>query len=142
MTMTEIIKLKSGSLYEDRNSYSRIFMIGDQIFVSNTAGIDYTTREISPDVAQQARKALQNINGALQAVGSSLADTVRIITHVPTSTDMPAVAAVLGETFRNIDPAGTMVCTPLARRELKVEFEVTAIRGASSLPAKYIRASV
>lgn len=102
----------------------------------------YTTREISPDVAQQARKALQNINGALQAVGSSLADTVRIITHVPTSTDMPAVAAVLGETFRNIDPAGTMVCTPLARRELKVEFEVTAIRGASSLPAKYIRASV
>lgn len=140
--MPDIIKIKSGSMYEERNSYSRLVAVGDMLFVSNTAGVDYRTREISPDVAVQARRALQTIEGALNAVGSSLGDVVRIITHVPDRDNMPPVALVLGEVFKGIDPAATMACTPLARDDLKVEFEVTAIRGVSQKPQKYLRISV
>jgi len=140
--MTEIVKVKSGSMYEDSNSYSRLVMVGDQIFVANTAGVDYVTREISSDVAQQARKALQTIENALTSVGSSLADIVRIITHIPNREDIPAVAAVLGEVFKGIDPAATTASTPLARDDLKVEFEVTAIRGISTMDQKRIRITV
>ncbi|MBS1097978.1 RidA family protein [Gluconobacter sphaericus] len=140
--MPDIIKVKSGSMYEERNSYSRLVAVGDMLFVSNTAGIDYRTREISPDVAVQARRALQTIEGALNSVGSSLADVVRIITHVPDRANMAPVALVLGEVFKGIDPAATMACTPLARDDLKVEFEVTAIRGVSKQPQEYLRISV
>ncbi|MFT8346118.1 RidA family protein [Gluconobacter oxydans] len=140
--MPDIIKVKSGSMYEERNSYSRLVAVGDMLFVANTAGVDYRTREISPDVAGQARRALQTIEGALKAVGSSLADVVRIITHVPDRANMAPVALVLGEVFKGIDPAATMACTPLARDDLKVEFEVTAIRGVSKQPQEYLRISV
>lgn len=140
--MPDIIKVKSGSMYEERNSYSRLVAVGDMLFVANTAGVDYRTREISPDVAVQARRALQTIEGALKAVGSSLADVVRIITHVPDRANMASVALVLGEVFKGIDPAATMACTPLARDDLKVEFEVTAIRGVSKQPQEYLRIAV
>ncbi|MFT8978043.1 Rid family hydrolase [Gluconobacter oxydans] len=140
--MPDIIKVKSGSMYEERNSYSRLVAVGDMLFVANTAGVDYRTREISPDVAVQARRALQTIEGALKAVGSSLADVVRIITHVPDRANMAPVALVLGEVFKGIDPAATMACTPLARDDLKVEFEVTAIRGVSKQPQEYLRIAV
>lgn len=116
-------------------------MVGDQIFVANTAGIDYKTREISADPGQQARKALQNIEGALKAVDASLGDIMRIVTHVPDRNNAPAVSDVLGEVFKGIDPALTFANTPLARDDLKVEFEVTAICGASG-KAKYIQVSL
>ena len=139
--MVEIVKVKTGSMYEEKDSYSRIVMVDNQIFVANTAGIDYKTREISADPGMQARKALQNIEGALKAVEASLADIVRVVTHVPDRANAPAVAAVLGEVFKGIDPALTFANTPLARDDLKVEFEVTAIRGASG-QAKYVRISL
>ncbi len=140
--MSDVIKVKSGSMYEERNSYSRLVAVGDMLFVANTAGVDYKTREISPDVAIQARRALQTIEGALEAVGSSLSDVVRIITHVPDRANMEAVAQVLGEVFKGIDPAATTACTPLARDDLKVEFEVTAIRGVSKRSQEYVKISV
>lgn len=139
--MVEIVKVKTGSMYEEKDSYSRIVMVDNQIFVANTAGIDYKTREISADPGMQARKALQNIEGALKAVEASLADIVRVVAHVPDRVNAPAVAAVLGEVFKGIDPALTFANTPLARDDLKVEFEVTAIRGASG-QAKYVRISL
>jgi len=138
--MSDIIKVKSGSMYEEKNGYSRLVMAGDLIFVSNTAGIDYATREISPQAGIQAEKALQNIEGALRSVDASLADIVRIVTHVPDPGDVAAVAEVLGRTFRGIDPAATTLCTPLTRPDLKVEFEVTAVRGTGS--AQHDRRSV
>lgn len=140
--MSDVIKIKSGSMYEERNGYSRLVAVGGMVFGANTAGVDYKTREISPDVAVQARRALQTIEGALEAVGSSLSDVVRIITHVPDRANMEAVAKVLGEVFKGIDPAATTACTPLARDDLKVEFEITAIRGVSKLSQKYVKISV
>ena len=49
MTAPKIVKLKSGSIYEEKESYSRLVCIDNWILVSNTAGRNYKTREISPD---------------------------------------------------------------------------------------------
>jgi len=140
--MPSVTKVKSGSIYEEKNSYSRMVIVDSHIFVSNTAGIDYKTRYISEDVGEQAQKALQNIEAALKAVGSSLGDVVRVITHVPDASGKDAVAAVLGEVFRGIDPASTMLCTPLTRPDLKVEFEVTAVKGVAEAAQERIKISI
>lgn len=140
--MTEVIKVKTGSKYEDLNSYSRIVAVGDLIFVSNSAGIDYATREIPDDAGAQCEKALQNIERALGAVGATLADVVRIVQHIPNRADKDKVTSVIGRVFKGIDPASTTICTPLASDIYKVELEVTAYRGVGRMEQKKIRISV
>lgn len=41
-------KVKSGSILEDKEGYSRIVMLGDWIFVSLTAGRDHKIRAAMP----------------------------------------------------------------------------------------------
>lgn len=126
--MSEIIKVKSGSKYEELNSYSRVVVAGDLIFVSNTAGRNYKTRAIASDARGQAEQAFSNIEGALAAVDASLKDVVAIKVFVPDIADMEQVNDVVGRKFRGIDPANTTTCTPLGQPELKVEFEITAYK--------------
>lgn len=126
--MSEIVKVKSGSLFEERNSYSRLVQAGDFVFVSNTAGRNYRTRAIADDVIGQCEQAFRNIEAALAAVDLTLKDVVAIRCHIPDPAETGAVGGFLGEKFRGIDPAATMICTPLAKPEMKVEFEVTAYR--------------
>lgn len=140
--MIEVVKVKTGSKYEDLVGYSRLVAVGDLIFVSNSAGIDYATREISPDAGEQCAKALQNVERALAAVGATLADVVRLITRIPNVEDKDKVSEVIGRSFRGIDPAATMICTPLASEIYKVEIEVTAYRGVKDMEQKRIRITV
>ena len=67
MSLPKIVKVKSGSLYETKESYSRIVAVGDWIFVSNTAGRNYKTREMSPDPVEQAKQCFDNVEAALKA---------------------------------------------------------------------------
>lgn len=123
--------MKSGSKFETLASYSRAVAIGDWIFVSNTAGIDYETRTLPDTAAEQLRLAIATVARALAAVDSSLSDVVRIQVFVPDASDQDETIEVLGELFRGIDPALTMTRSPLAG-EYKAEVEVTAHRGAGA----------
>ena len=126
--MSEVIKVKSGSKFEDSNSYSRVVVAGDFIFVANTAGRNYTTREIADNPTGQCVQAFKNIEGALAAVDVGLKDIIAVRIHVPNPDHTGEVGRFMGEKFRGIDPIQTMVCTPLAHHEMLVEFEVTAYR--------------
>lgn len=108
MTAPKIVKLKSGSIYEEKESYSRLVCIDNWILVSNTAGRNYKTREISPDPVEQARQCFRNIEGALEAVGASLADIVASKLFIPNPDDVPAIMAFVGEKLRGIDPQRTI----------------------------------
>lgn len=128
--MEQFIKVKTGSKFESTVSYSRIRTVGDWIFVSNTAGVDYATRQMPDSAADQLRLAIRNASGALEAVGAALADVVKIQVFVPNLDDTESVNEVLGEAFRGIDPALTLTCSPLAGA-YKAEIELTAFRGVS-----------
>lgn len=130
--MVAVTKLKSNSAIEARNNYSRAIAIDDWIVLANTAGRDFKTRTMPEDAAGQAEQMFRNIEGALEAMGSSLADVVRARVAVPNPADMPAVTAIFARKFQGIDPVGTFTCTPLAGTEYKVEMEVTAYRGAGA----------
>lgn len=138
--MTEITKVSTGSPFEERESFSRLVVVGDWIFSSLTSGRNYKTREMATDAAGQARQAFANLRGALESVGASLEDVVRSRIFVPNIDDIPAVMAVVGEHYRGIDPASTTTCSPLGGPDFLVEIEATAFRGAGA--AKQSRIAV
>jgi enamine deaminase RidA (YjgF/YER057c/UK114 family) len=134
--MAEITKLKSNSTIEGRNNYGRAVGIDDWILLANTAGRNFSTREMPADAAGQAEQMFRNVEGALSAMGSGLADVVRARVSVPDPADMPAVMAVFARKFAGVDPVGTFTCTPLAGPEYKVEIEITAYRGAGGMAVR------
>jgi enamine deaminase RidA (YjgF/YER057c/UK114 family) len=74
--MTKIIKLKTGSPFEDQASYSRLVVVDNWIYVSNTAGRNPQTKLIPEDILEQTHQVFANIETALAAVDASLADVV------------------------------------------------------------------
>ena len=135
--MSDFIKIKTGSKFETSVGYSRAVVVGDWIFVSLTAGIDYSTRQMPDTAAAQLTLALKNINAALTAVGSSLNDVVKTQVFVPDPADLEGVLDAFGQTFRGIDPALTITHGPLAG-DYKVEIEVTAYRGVAEAGMRQI----
>jgi len=129
--MTQIIKLKSGSVFEEKASYSRLVAVDNWIYVSNTAGRNPVTKLIPEDVLEQAHQVFANIEAALAAVDASLADVVCSRVFIQDPADVPKVMDLIGEKFRGIDPASTVTCPPLGSTVYKVELEVTAYRNAS-----------
>ncbi len=137
--MVEVTKVHSGGLYETKESYSRLVMVDNWIFMANTAGRNLTTREMSDDPIEQAKQAFSNIERALAQVGATLADVVRSHVHIQYQPDAPSVMAFVGEKFKGIDPASTVTCGPLGGPEYKVEIEITAHKGAGAATQNRIR---
>ena len=137
--MTQIIKLKTGSKFEDMASYSRLVAVDNWIHVSNTAGRNPQTQVIPEDVIEQTHQVFANIETALAAVDASLADVINSRVFIQDPADVPRVMDVIGEKFRGIDPATTVTCPPLGSTVYKVELEVTAYRGAGQAQVTLIR---
>ncbi len=129
--MTRIIKVKSGSIFEEKASYSRLVAVDNWIHVSNTAGRNPDTKLIPEDVIEQAEQVFDNIERALAAVDATLADVVCSRVFIQDPADVPRVMDYIGTRLRGIDPACTATCPPLGSTVYKVELEVTAYRGAS-----------
>ncbi|HWD30099.1 MAG TPA: Rid family hydrolase [Pseudomonas sp.] len=129
--MTEIIKLKTASKYEEMGSYSRLVTVDNWIYVSNTAGRHPETKLISEDVVEQTHQVFSNIEAALKAVDSGLADVICSRVFIQDPADVATVMTLIGEKFKGINPASTVTCPPLGSTVYKVEVEVTAYRNAS-----------
>jgi enamine deaminase RidA (YjgF/YER057c/UK114 family) len=137
--MTKVTKVNSGGFYEEKESYSRVVAVDNWIFVSNTAGRNFQTREMSTDPVEQAKQCFKNIEGALASVGASLADVVRSRVVIPNVEHAPSVMAFVGEKFRGIDPASTVLCSPLGGPDYRVEIEVTAYKGAGAAETNRVK---
>jgi enamine deaminase RidA (YjgF/YER057c/UK114 family) len=90
---------------------------------------DYTTGQISSDVAVQADQTLVNISKALQEAGSSINEVVRVKYILPDRDDFPKTWPVLQKWFGDVRPAATMIQSGLMKEEMKIEIEVTARKG-------------
>lgn len=130
--MTKVLKIKTGSKFEEHGSYSRLVAVDNWIFVSNTAGRNPETKLIPEDVRAQTEQVFANIGAALAAAGSGLEDVVASRVFIQDPADTATVMTIVGEKFRGVDPASTVTCPPLGSSVYKVEIEVTAYRGAGA----------
>lgn len=136
--MAKITKLKSGTKLEEISSYSRAVCVDNWIFVSNTAGRNPDTKEIPEDLREQTLQVFANIERALAALDSSLADVVSTKVFIQNPEDTPFIMGIFGEKFKGVDPTTTVTSPPLGSKAYKVELEVTAYRGASTSDVEYI----
>lgn len=136
--MTKIVKVKTGSAYEEKFSYSRIVAVDNWIFMSNTAGRNPKTKIISEDITEQTHQVFTNVETALAAVDATLRDVVCARVFIQFPEDMATVNDIVGEKFRGMNPAITTTCPPLCSKEYKVEIEVTAYRGAGEAEVEEI----
>lgn len=121
--------ISSGSTFEREIGYSRAVVHGDWVFVSGTTGFDYTTMTIAPDVVAQCEQCLRNIESALEQAGVGFADVVRVNYVLPNADDFPACWPVLRRYFGEVRPAAMMISAGLADPRMKIEIEVTAVKG-------------
>ncbi|MBS75517.1 MULTISPECIES: RidA family protein [unclassified Variovorax] len=121
--------ISSGSTFEQQIGYSRAVVAGDWVFVSGTTGFDYRTMTISDDVVEQTEQCLRNIEAALQEAGASLRDVVRVTYVLPNGAEFEACWPVLRKYFGEVRPAAMMISAGLADPRMKIEIEVTALRG-------------
>ncbi len=126
--------ISSGSTFETQIGYSRAVVAGDWVFVSGTTGFDYTTMTISDDLAQQTAQAFANIAAALAQAGSSLDEVVRVTYVLPDGALFEQCWPAMREAFSSARPAAMMIQAGLSDPAMKIEIEVTALKGSASEP--------
>ncbi len=117
----------TGSKWEPIVGYSRAVRTGNVITVTGTVGIQ-ADGTYPAGIAAQARRALQIIAAAIEALGGRLTDVVRTRMFVSDISQWEALGRVHGEVFGDIRPATTMVeVAKLIDKEALVEIEADAI---------------
>jgi enamine deaminase RidA (YjgF/YER057c/UK114 family) len=121
--------ISSGSSFEKSIGYSRAVVDGDWVFVSGTTGFDYATMTISDDVVEQCAQALRNIETALKQAGSGFRDVVRVHYLMTNAADFERCWPAMGAAFGEVRPSCTAMIVGLVDPRMKIEIEVTALRG-------------
>jgi enamine deaminase RidA (YjgF/YER057c/UK114 family) len=125
---TEPQRYSSGTPWEPKVGYSRAVRVGPHIYVSGTTATAPDGSVVGRnDPYAQTVRALDNIEAALSALGSRREAVVRLRVFVTRIGDFEAVARALGERFRSVRPAATLVeVSRLVDPAMRVEIEVDA----------------
>ncbi|KAM6494442.1 YjgF-like protein [Amanita muscaria] len=124
---------RTSNPYEVQFGYSRGVCKGPFIFISGTTSIDPSTQTLlHPDSAyDQAKEAFTTIIGAVEALGGTSKDIVRVRMFVSNDEDCNDVGKALKESLgNNVDsgPAATMIVgARFVHAMMKVEIEADAI---------------
>lgn len=126
------LRVSSGGPWEDLIGYSRAVRVGDRVWVSGCTGTT-PDGDVPPGALSQARLALDTMEAALAAAGSSVGDVVAARIFMTEIGRWEQIAVALRERFADVRPAMTMVeVAGLIRREHLVEIEVEAVVGSAA----------
>jgi 2-iminobutanoate/2-iminopropanoate deaminase len=107
--------------------YSQSARIGAVVAAAGQGGFDPVTGELAGEgVAEQTRRALENVAAALAANGATLEDVVRIGVFLTDTADFEAMNDVYRTVFSEPYPARTTVYVRLPPG-MKVEIDAIAV---------------
>jgi 2-iminobutanoate/2-iminopropanoate deaminase len=110
-------------------AYSQVVVSGDLVYTSGQVGRDEHGVFVSDEVEAQTRKALENIRTALEAVGCSMDDVIKVSTFLGDNRYFRAYDAVYREFFSAPYPARTTVAVEFDDQTL-LEIDVVARKPA------------
>jgi enamine deaminase RidA (YjgF/YER057c/UK114 family) len=100
--------VSTGSPWESVVGYSRAVRAGDFIFVTGTVGLEHDGT-FGPTAAAQARRAMEIIVAAIEALGGKPTDVVRTRIYVADIDHWKEIGEVHNEFFGAVRPATTLV---------------------------------
>jgi len=109
--------------------YSQAVIAGGFVFTAGMLALDPQTGDVmGDDVGAQTRQALSNVQGILEAAGSSLDRVVKTTVFLRDIRDFPQMNAVYAEFFPADPPArSTVEVGPLPKGAL-IEIDAIALR--------------
>jgi len=121
-------RYRSASPFEEMIGFSRAVRHGSRILVSGTAPIGADGSTVDGEAYDQARRCLEIIVEALEALGGGPDDVVRTRMFLVDADDWEEVGRAHGEVFRGASPAATMVVVGgLLDPKWRVEIEAEAV---------------
>ena len=110
--------------------YSQAIQAGQFLFVSGQVPIDPTTNQlVTGDIADQTRRALQNIGEILKAGGASFQHVVRTTVYLADLGDFSAMNEVYATFFTAPQPARSTIQAARLPRDARIEVDVIAFIG-------------
>ena len=115
--------------------YSLLAAAGDHVFVAGQGGAD-ADGVLADGIEAQTVKTFRNIEIALASRGLTLRHIARLTTYLVDLADLPAYRAARTEVYARHYPDGKfppstlLVVQSLARPEMRVEIDATAVRVA------------
>lgn len=110
--------------------YSQAIKSGELIFCSGQVGLDPSTAElVSPDIGEQTRRTLQNLQAVLSEAGAGLDDVVKTTAYLTDMGDFGEFNEVYAEFFGAQRPArATVGVASLPKAGARVEVECIALK--------------
>ena len=125
----------SGSPFEATIGFSRAVRVDARVVVSGSAPI-WPDGTCPDDAGIQARRCLEIVLDALEALGASADDVIRTRVYLCDRNDARAVGDAHAEVFGRARPAATMVVVAgLLDPRWKVEIEAEAVVAAQGTEA-------
>jgi 2-iminobutanoate/2-iminopropanoate deaminase len=109
--------------------YSPAVGAGDFVFISGQIPLDSDGKIVGYTPKDQARQALLNLRGTLEAAGLTLADVVKTTIFLKDMDEFAAVNDVYAEFFAEPYPARSTVEVARLPKDLHIEIEAIAHRG-------------
>ena len=126
--MSDRVKYSSGVIWEDLVGYSRAVKIDNRILISGTTSIVDGKIIGEGDPYLQTRIIIDKLETVLHQAESKLEDIVRLRVFVTDISGWEEVGRALGETFKKIKPAQTLVAvSALVDPKMMVEIEAEAV---------------
>lgn len=126
--MSDKVKYSSGVIWEDIVGYSRAVKVNDRLLISGTTSIVDGKIIGEGDPYLQTKTIIDKLEIVLHQAESKLEDIVRLRVYVTNISRWEEVGRALGETFKKIKPAQTLVAvSALVDPKMMVEIEAEAV---------------
>jgi enamine deaminase RidA (YjgF/YER057c/UK114 family) len=123
-------RFNTSNPYETKFGYSRAVRTGPFIFISGTTSIDPTSGTVQHPTSAylQSITIFEEIIRAVEALGATKDDVVRVRMFVTDTADTDAVWSALKEVFGAVGPAASMIVgARFVEEDMKVEIEADAV---------------
>jgi 2-iminobutanoate/2-iminopropanoate deaminase len=110
--------------------YSQAIRAGQFLFVSGQVPVDPATGELIPgSIAEQTRRALQNVGEILSAGGASFQQVVRTTVYLADLSYFGAMNEVYATFFTSPQPARSTIQAARLPKDARIEIDVIAFLG-------------
>ena len=128
--MSKLSSVSTGSAPKALGPYSQAIQAGQFLFVSGQVPIDPVSGQlVEGSIADQTRRALENIGAILKAGGASFQHVVRTTVYLADLGDFTAMNEVYATFFTPPQPSRSTIQAARLPRDARIEVDVIAFLG-------------